>query len=123
MTMKTEYRACVTIGALIAASLALSGCLGPTYGTDKTATEQFVDDLGNIASIGLPERAPSIEYKPRPAIVKPTGETPVCRLRSKTLPKTIRHGSNHRRKHARVWWPKLMPIQATSRFQIAPGQA
>jgi outer membrane murein-binding lipoprotein Lpp len=41
MTMKTEYRACVTIGALIAATLVLSGCLGPTYGTDKTATEQL----------------------------------------------------------------------------------
>jgi hypothetical protein len=46
MTMKTEYRACVSIGALIAATLVLSGCLGPTYGTDKTATEQLVDDLG-----------------------------------------------------------------------------
>lgn len=71
MTMKTEYRACVTIGALIAAGLVLSGCLGPTYGTDKTATEQLVDDLGSIASIGSPRKGASIEYKPRPAIVKP----------------------------------------------------
>jgi hypothetical protein len=71
MTMKTEYRACVTIGALIAASLALSGCLGPTYGTEKSATEQLVDDLGNIASIGQQRKGGSIEYKPRPDIVKP----------------------------------------------------
>lgn len=71
MTMKTEYRAGVTMGALIAASLMLSGCLGPTYGTDKTSTQQLVDDLGNIASIGKTRKGASIEYKPRPEIVKP----------------------------------------------------
>lgn len=71
MTMKTEYRACVSIGALIAASLALSGCLGPTYGTDKTATEQLVDDLGNVASIKTIRKGEDIEYKPRPSIVRP----------------------------------------------------
>ena len=53
MTMKIEYRAGVTIGALIAASLTLSGCMGPTYGTDKTSTGQLIDDLGNIVSIDL----------------------------------------------------------------------
>lgn len=72
MTMKTEYRASVTIGALIAASLTVSGCLGPTYGTDKTSTGQLLDDLGNIASIGNSNKGAGIEYKPRPAIVKPT---------------------------------------------------
>ena len=72
MTMKIEYRAGVTIGALIAASLTLSGCLGPTYGTDKTSTEQLFDDLGNMASIGSGKKGTDIEYKPRPAIVKPT---------------------------------------------------
>jgi hypothetical protein len=72
MTMKTEYRAGVTIGALIAASLALSGCMGPTYGTDKTSTAQLIDDLGNIVTIGSPRKGADIEYKPRPAIVKPT---------------------------------------------------
>ena len=72
MTMKTEYRAGVTIGALIAASLTLSGCLGPTYGTDKSSTEQLLDDLGNIASIGGSNKAEGIEYKPRPAIVTPS---------------------------------------------------
>ena len=71
MTMKTEYRAGVTIGALIAASLALSGCMGPTYGTDKTSTAQLMDDIGSIASIGSPRKGADIEYKPRPAIVKP----------------------------------------------------
>jgi hypothetical protein len=72
MTMKIEYRAGVTIGALVAASLTLSGCMGPTYGTDKTSTAQLFDDLGNIASIGAPSKGADIEYKPRPVIVKPT---------------------------------------------------
>ena len=72
MTMKTEYRACVTMGALIAASLMLSGCLGPTYGTDKSSTEQLVDDLGSIATLTPTNKAAGIDYKPRPAIVKPT---------------------------------------------------
>lgn len=72
MTMKIEYRASVTIGALIAAGLTLSGCLGPTYGTDKPSTVQLVDDLGNIASLGQTKKGAGIEYKPRPAIVKPT---------------------------------------------------
>lgn len=72
MTMKTEYRAGVTIGALIAASLTLSGCLGPTYGTDKPSTVQLIDDLGNIATLSGTNKAQGIEYKPRPDIVKPT---------------------------------------------------
>ena len=79
MTMKIEYRAGVTIGALIAAILTLSGCMGPTYGTDKTSTGQLIDDLGNIVSIGSPRKGAEIEYKPRPAIVKPseTSDLPV----------------------------------------------
>lgn len=72
MTMKTEYRAGVTIGAIIAASLTLSGCLGPTYGTDKPSTVQLMDDLGNIASLGQNKKGADIKYKPRPAIVKPS---------------------------------------------------
>ncbi|MDF1606780.1 hypothetical protein PZ897_01180 [Hoeflea sp. YIM 152468] len=72
MTMKIEYRASVTIGALIAASLTVSGCMGPTYGTDKSSTEQLIDDFGSIASIGQPRKGAGIEYKPRPDIVKPS---------------------------------------------------
>lgn len=72
MTIKIEYRASVTMGAVFAASLALSGCLGPTYGTGTPATTQLVDDLGNIASIGSPRKGADIDYKPRPAIVKPS---------------------------------------------------
>lgn len=72
MTMKTEYRASVTIGALIAASMVLSGCLGPTYGTEKSSTVQLMDDLGSIASLRQTNKGAGIAYNPRPAIVKPT---------------------------------------------------
>ena len=71
MTARNVYRACVSLGALTAASLMLSGCLGPTYGTDKTSTEQLLDDLGSIASVGPDRSKPQIEYKPRPEIVRP----------------------------------------------------
>lgn len=58
--------------ALSVAALALSGCMSsPTYGTDKTATQQLVSDATNILALGPSER-PNIEYKPRPGLVKPT---------------------------------------------------
>ncbi len=53
--------------------LALAGCMGsPTYGTDKTANAQLLEDLSGAFSIGLgaTERN-EIDYKPRPALVKP----------------------------------------------------
>lgn len=57
--------------AIVAAAGLASGCLGtPTYGTDKTATEQLATDLSNIASIGPKKKAP-IDYTPRPELVKP----------------------------------------------------
>ena len=56
---------------LVASGLALSGCMSsPTYGTDKTATEQLFGDLSSAVSLAPPKRAP-IDYKPRPPLVKP----------------------------------------------------
>jgi hypothetical protein len=56
---------------LVASALALAGCVSsPTYGTDKTATEQLVGDLSNAFSLAPPKREP-IDYKPRPELVKP----------------------------------------------------
>lgn len=53
------------------AGLALSGCMSsPTYGTDKTASEQLVGDLSGAFSFA-PKKGPGIDYKPRPALVKP----------------------------------------------------
>jgi hypothetical protein len=52
-------------------ALALSGCMGsPTYGTDKTATEQLFTDVSGIMALTPPKRDP-IDYKPRPELVKP----------------------------------------------------
>ncbi|TCD16640.1 hypothetical protein [Oricola cellulosilytica] len=56
--------------ALFAAAFVLSGCLGPTYGTDRTAGEQLVDDLSEIVSL-RGERPEPIDYTPRPGLVKP----------------------------------------------------
>lgn len=52
------------------ATLPLAGCVSsPTYGTDKTASEQLLDDMTNIVSMG--QKKTPIEYKPRPELVRP----------------------------------------------------
>mgnify|MGYP001028948149 CR=1 FL=1 len=59
------------LAPLIVSGLALAGCVGsPTYGTDKTAGEQLAGDLSNAFSFA-PSRKDKIDYKPRPALVKP----------------------------------------------------
>lgn len=60
-----------TLATLLGAGVLLSGCFGPTYGTGVTAGDQLVSDLGNSLSIGQKNPGPKIDYKPRPAIVKP----------------------------------------------------
>lgn len=60
----------LAISAALAAT-ALSGCMNsPTYGTDKTANEQLLEDLTGMVSLA-PKRGPEIDYEPRPALVKP----------------------------------------------------
>ncbi|WP_416798316.1 hypothetical protein [Ciceribacter azotifigens] len=58
---------------IIAVCLSLTGCVGsPTYGTDKTAMEQLVDDVGSAVSIGSnPNKNAGTKYNPRPALVMP----------------------------------------------------
>ena len=66
-----RYARIALLAPLMVSGLALSGCMGsPTYGTDKTASEQLVGDLSSALSFSPPKRDP-IEYKPRPALVKP----------------------------------------------------
>lgn len=63
---------------LVSSASLLSGCLSsPTYGTDKTASEQLFDDLSNMGSIKT-QKGAEIEYKPRPDLVTPpsTGSLP-----------------------------------------------
>ncbi len=70
--MVEKNHARLWLGApLVASALMLAGCLGsPTYGTDKTATEQLASDVTGILSIAPKSREP-IDYKPRPELVKP----------------------------------------------------
>jgi hypothetical protein len=61
----------LVIGVAAVSTLALSGCMGsPTYGTDKTANEQLIEDLTGVLSLA-PKNRPKIEYQPRPELVRP----------------------------------------------------
>ncbi len=69
MTDRISARAAV-IASLAVSGLALTGCMSaPTYGTDKSATEQLASDLTNVMS--LKPKTNNIDYKPRPELVKP----------------------------------------------------
>lgn len=70
--MKQAYRLTriAALGALGASVLTLTGCMGPTYGTDKPAMTQFFDDLGGTMRLGKRKKA-AIDYKPRPGLVQP----------------------------------------------------
>lgn len=59
------------LAPLMVSGLALSGCMSsPTYGTDKTAGTQLVEDLSNAFTFA-PTKKEKIDYKPRPTLVKP----------------------------------------------------
>lgn len=50
----------------------MAGCMGsPTYGTDKTANAQLMEDLSGAFAIGIGKRREQIDYQPRPDLVKP----------------------------------------------------
>lgn len=69
-TMKLrEIRATGTIAVSLAA-FALGGCIGPTYGTGRTAGETMVSDLDGMLSLGPKNKEP-ISYTPRAELVKP----------------------------------------------------
>lgn len=59
------------LAALGVSAFALTGCLGPTYGTDKPASEQFFEDIGNSIKLSTGKRSEPIAYNPRPDLVKP----------------------------------------------------
>lgn len=74
MSMTRKFRVGAGIAGVVAAGLLLGGCIGgPTYGTDKTAGEHLMDDLGSIASIGAANKNAdkNIKYQPRPGLVLP----------------------------------------------------
>ncbi|PYB77332.1 MULTISPECIES: hypothetical protein [Rhizobium] len=73
--MKSAYLFRVGLGlaGLFGVTAGLSGCVGsPTYGTDKTAMEQLVDDVGSAVSVAPREPAnKGTKYNPRPSLVLP----------------------------------------------------
>lgn len=77
MTSKT-VRIAICAAAIGTASLTLTGCLGPTYGTGKSQGETLFDDLNNVVSLGSDNKGAEIAYAPRPELVKPedTGVLP-----------------------------------------------
>ena len=49
VTRKSALRLPVAMSAIVVSGMALGGCMGsPTYGTDKTANQQLVEDLTGI---------------------------------------------------------------------------
>jgi hypothetical protein len=74
--MSEHFRArTALIAPLVVSGLLVTGCVGaPTYGTDKTQTEQLTSDLSGMFSM-KPKGPTTAEYKPRPELVKPTTRT------------------------------------------------
>ncbi|MDB5524212.1 MAG: hypothetical protein JWM58_1975 [Rhizobium sp.] len=71
--MNDKYRVAGTFIVLSAVALSASSCMGPTYGTDKTASVQLIDDLGDAISIA-PKKTTALAYQPRGALVKPADD-------------------------------------------------
>ena len=64
-----------TLAVLLGVAFSASSCMGPTYGTDKTATRQLVDDLGDSMSIAPKKKSTALAYQPRGTLVKPADPT------------------------------------------------
>jgi hypothetical protein len=59
------------VAGVAAAGLGLAGCVAsPTYGTDKTANQQLLEDITGMIALS-PKKGPKIDYKPRPELVTP----------------------------------------------------
>lgn len=71
MSMEVKVRTvCVLVGA-VSVSAVLSGCVSPTYGTEKTANAHLMDGIGSMVSIAPPKKKSEVTYVPRPALVEP----------------------------------------------------
>jgi hypothetical protein len=66
----TSSRTALSV-SLGAACLLLAGCMGaPTYGTDKPADKQLLDDVTGIITL-TPKEARHVDHSPRPELVRP----------------------------------------------------
>ncbi|OLP54545.1 hypothetical protein BJF92_03870 [Rhizobium rhizosphaerae] len=71
MEISRQMRSGALMLAVVGFGPLLSGCVGgPTYGTDKTAGEHLMDDLGNVVSLEG-EKPKNLKYQPRPNLVMP----------------------------------------------------
>jgi hypothetical protein len=89
--MIEKYRVAGTVLVLSALALSASSCMGPRYGTDKSATEQLVDDLGDAASLS-PAKRTTLAYQPRGQLVKPADDAlipPEKNIASKDNPQWV----------------------------------
>lgn len=90
--MVEKYRVAGTLILLSAAAFTASSCMGPTYGTDKTANEHLIDDLGDAFSLA-PAKRTTLAYQPRGALVKPADDktlvAPEKSLASKDNPQWV----------------------------------
>ncbi|ENN88957.1 hypothetical protein RHSP_82705 [Rhizobium freirei PRF 81] len=66
-----SVRVGVSLAALVIGCGVMSGCLSsPTYGTDKTAGTQLLDDIGDMASISAATaKDKGVKYPNRPGLV------------------------------------------------------
>ncbi|AYG65323.1 MULTISPECIES: hypothetical protein [unclassified Rhizobium] len=101
-----SVRVGVSLAALVIGCGAMSGCLSsPTYGTDKTAGVQLLDDLGDIASVSAATpKEKGVKYPNRPGLVvggaKDTLTTPQQSLASKDNPAWLESPEDARKRLA-----------------------
>ncbi|SIR07408.1 hypothetical protein SAMN05880582_10675 [Rhizobium sp. RU20A] len=73
--MMAKVRVYGSLVAMLAGTAALSGCMSsPTYGTDKTAAEHLVDDLGSTLAFTPDTNKTNTKYQPRAGLVLPPGK-------------------------------------------------
>jgi hypothetical protein len=76
MGMTRNIRVRSGLIGLLGGSFLLTGCMGPTYGTGKSAGEQLVEDVGNAVMVQPDnEEAKNIRYQPRGGLVVPKDQT------------------------------------------------
>lgn len=64
-----KTRAVSALGIVLATGM-LAGCMGPTYGTGRSAGGQLLSDLDGMMALG-PKDQETIDYSPRAELVRP----------------------------------------------------
>ena len=72
--MTHMFRVCAGLAIIVAGGIQLASCQSPTYGTDKTAAEQLLDDIGDAVTAGSPQKNAGVKYQPRPELVVPQSD-------------------------------------------------